>query len=125
MIYNTKVLLSAVVILLSSLACSIQKGGSVATTPVTTPTTVPADAPTATATPRATEAAVDTAVVRAVSVNVRQIADGDPTGEYVYAGQSVVILQCVGDWCQIEEPAGWVWRGCLSDNPDGLKCEAK
>jgi hypothetical protein len=58
-------------------------------------------------------------------VNVRDVANGNPTGEYIYAGQSVTVLEIDGDWAHIAKPDGWVWRGCLSDNPDGLGCEAK
>lgn len=30
---------------------------------------------------------------------------------------------CQGDWCNIG--SGYIWRGCTSDNPDVLGCEAK
>jgi uncharacterized protein YgiM (DUF1202 family) len=119
MIYNTKVLLSAVVILLSSIACSIQKGGPVATTPVTTPTTVPATASPA-PTIAATEADDQTAVVRAAVVNVRAKPGGEVVGQ-VEAGQEVTVLETDGDWVRIE--GGWIWGGCLVGSTRG--CEAK
>jgi hypothetical protein len=56
---------------------------------------------------------VQTAIVRQVSVNVRDAANGDPTGEYVYSGDEVVILEIDGDWVRIQEPDGWVYVGCL------------
>jgi hypothetical protein len=86
---------------------------------------------TATAAPEptvtATEAA-DTAVVRQVSVNVRNAPGGDPTGEYVYAGQSVTVLEVVKDeqgdeWAKIADPAGYVYAGCLEGIND-KGCEA-
>jgi uncharacterized protein YgiM (DUF1202 family) len=123
MIYNTKVLLSAVVILLSSIACSIQKGGPVATTPVTTPVTTPTTVP-ATASPAptiaATEADDQTAVVRAAVVNVRAKPGGEVVGQ-VEAGQEVTVLETDGDWVRIE--GGWIWGGCLVGSTRG--CEAK
>jgi hypothetical protein len=85
---------------------------------VPTVTSTPAPVPTATVKP--TEASVtaqdvQTAIVRQPTVNIRDAAGGDPTGEYVTAGQEVTILETSvdGDWVRISEPAGWVWAGCL------------
>lgn len=67
-----------------------------------------------------------TAVVGQAVVNVRaERANTARVVGYLEAGDVVDVVQCVGSWCQIREPAGWVWRGCLSDNPRGLKCEAR
>lgn len=87
-------------------------------------TTATAFVPTATITVFSTPNAGVVTVSLAV-VTVRNAPDGIPTGEYLQAGQSVRIVSCSGDWCQIESPNGWVWRGCLSDNPNALGCEAK
>jgi hypothetical protein len=85
---------------------------------VPTVTSTPAPVPTAPVKP--TEASVtaqdvQTAIVRQPTVNIRDAAGGDPTGEYVTAGQEVTILETSvdGDWVRISEPAGWVWAGCL------------
>jgi SH3-like domain-containing protein len=64
-----------------------------------------------------------TASVQLPVVNVRDAPNGKVIGSLV-AGDSVVIVKCVGSWCQIK-PAGWIFRGCLSDNPANLGCTAK
>lgn len=46
-------------------------------------------------------------------------------GGYLVFGDLVTVLECEGKFCKIEQPFGYVWRGCLSDNPDGLGCSAK
>jgi hypothetical protein len=118
-----RVLLSMTALLVMSLACQ-----QVVVTPTLSPTLTRILA-TPTAVPSASPApltdTVKVVVVRQASVNVRNAANGDPTGEYIYAGQSVTVLEIDGDWVHIAKPDGWVWRGCLSDNPDGLGCEAK
>jgi hypothetical protein len=46
-------------------------------------------------------------------------------------GQIVEIVECTGDWCEIVPLPEWkveqafVFRGCLSDNPEGLRCEVR
>jgi SH3-like domain-containing protein len=65
-----------------------------------------------------------TAEIRLPTVNVRKSPNG-PALRTLKAGDQVTILQCVDNWCQIKDPAGWVWQGCLSNNPAGLGCEAK
>jgi SH3-like domain-containing protein len=98
-------------------------------TPTPPPSASPSPVPTLTATPRATEAAADTqvAVVRQYSVNVHIEPDvkSEVTG-YVYADDVVTILECQpdGDYCKIEQPFGWVYRGCLAGFEDGRGCEA-
>jgi hypothetical protein len=114
-------------LILVSLACQIQVPGAVtpSSSPTPPPSASPSPVPTLTATPRATEAAADTvAIVRQVSVNVRDEADGVPTGEYIYAGQEVTILEIDGDWVRIADPAGWVYIGCL-ENLSEKGCTAK
>lgn len=78
------------------------------------------------------------AAVKLPIVNVRS-APCDKTGETcgtivgnLEAGDLVVIANCGAtgseheNWCEITEPVeGYVFRGCLSDNPDGLGCEAR
>jgi SH3-like domain-containing protein len=59
-------------------------------------------------------------------VYVRAAADaGSAEVGSLETGQSVEIVKCTGDWCEIVEPAGFVWRGCTDNNPDGLKCEVR
>jgi len=104
----------------------------------TTPTTTPAPAvlaPTVTTTPTLLPSPTatlspDVAQIVAPVVNVRAKPDGDVIGT-LKAGDAVTVLRCGTDpeaddyrWCSIAEPAGWVWQGCLSGNPD-LRCEAK
>jgi hypothetical protein len=87
------------------------------------PTLRPSPVPTATP--------ADTATIRA-TVYVREAADA-ASAEVgsLETGQSVEIVGCDGSWCEIEYMfenevvTGFVFRGCLSDNPDGLKCEVR
>ncbi len=65
-----------------------------------------------------------TAKVRLPTVYVHSEPDGDVTGA-VTVGSTVTIIKCVDNWCKLKKPAGWIFRGCLSDNPDKLGCEAK
>jgi hypothetical protein len=122
------VIVSVLILALSALAC----GEFVVTpTPQATPppSASPSPIPTLTATPRATEAEADngTAIVRQYSVNVHIEPDvkSEVTG-YVYADDVVTILECQpdGDYCKIEHPFGWVYRGCLAGFEDGRGCEA-
>jgi uncharacterized protein YgiM (DUF1202 family) len=85
-------------------------------------------APSATPTPEPTQTSVpaavsQTAIVRAAFVNVRAEPNGEVVGQ-IEAGTNVQIVECRDDWCQIVEPAGWVFQGCLSIAGD-LRCEAK
>lgn len=64
------------------------------------------------------------ATVTAKMVNVREDIGGGAVA-ILQAGDVVEIVACDGSWCQIKEPAGYVWRGCLSDNPAGLACRSK
>jgi hypothetical protein len=96
-------------------------------TPVTPEVTL-TQVPTVTAAP-ITKTATATRPVLAVTVvkpivSVREKPGGKVIG-YVEAGQSVNVLECTDEYCKIEQPFGYVWRGCLSDNPDGLGCEAR
>lgn len=65
-----------------------------------------------------------TATVSKAVVNVREKPGGAVIGS-LRSGDFVEIVACAEKWCEIVEPAGFIWRGCLSDNPDELKCEAK
>jgi hypothetical protein len=109
---------------LAALACS---------TPVYLPTATAAPLPTATATLLPTVVKVPTtpdnppdwtAEIQQPVVNVRKAPNGAVIGT-LRAGAQVEILECTLSWCQITKPAGWVWRGCLSDNPAKLGCRTK
>jgi len=108
------------VLVLAVLACDRQVPTTVRTTPAPTVT--------ATAEVLAEESTTPTtqwtAVVRQVQVNVREEPNGAVIG-LVLSGETVNILSCNGSWCRIEEPAGYIWRGCLSDNPNRLGCTTK
>lgn len=56
------------------------------------------------------------------NVNIREV-DGDvvgslPSGSYLW-------VVCDGDWCFIRGTIHKVFRGCVSNNPDGLGCQSK
>jgi hypothetical protein len=85
------------------------------------PSPVPA---TRTATPAAE---AETAIITAI-VYVRQLADASSAAVgSLETGAEVEIVECTGEWCEVRTDVlvGFVWRGCLSDNPDNLKCEAR
>jgi uncharacterized protein YraI len=113
---------------LSALACMEQ----IATvTPTATPSPS-STAPVPTATAKPTEASVpaqdvQTATIRAtVYVRAEPDANSAEIGSLA-TGAEVEIVSCLSDWCEIRTDvlSGYVWRGCTSDNPDGLKCEAR
>lgn len=70
-----------------------------------------------------------TATVSRAQINVRAEPDGEVIGN-LQSGDTVTIVRCTTEWCKVIEPAGaewkqasgWVWRGCLSDNPNHLGC---
>lgn len=65
------------------------------------------------------------AIVKAAAINVRQKPDGEVIA-ILNAGNTVRVVKCLGNWCQIEKPFdGWVWRGCLRELAKGLGCQAK
>jgi SH3-like domain-containing protein len=99
---------------LAALACA-----SPAWVPTATPTPLPAPTPT-----KPTLTGAWTAKIELPTVNVRKTPGGEVI-DSLSAGETVTIIQCTGSWCQISKPAGWVWRGCLSDNPERLGCQAK
>jgi hypothetical protein len=122
-LYNTRKLRAALLVLvLSALACSVPVPAS-STTAVTTPT-VSTETPAITVVEDPDNTPVwRTTVVRPV-VNVRE----KPGGKVIATlgtGDTVEIVNCTGSWCQIQKPAGFVFRGCLSDNPARLGCQAK
>jgi uncharacterized protein YgiM (DUF1202 family) len=83
--------------------------------------------PAASPTPTASPTAADVATIRA-TVYVRSAPDANSAEVgSLETGQSVEIVACDGSWCQIRTDvlSGYVFRGCLSDNPDGLKCEVR
>lgn len=109
----------------SVLACTVQLLKPVPTVTAGPPTE--AAQPTDTPTRRPivpTEAGVKfTAEVLQAVVNVHA-EPGGPVTSWIRGGDRVTVLGCAGDWCQIENPAGYVWRGCISGNED-IGCQAK
>jgi hypothetical protein len=107
--------LRAALIVLAFLQLACLMSAAQIPTPTVPPPSATLPPPAATGTPSAvaTVEDVDTAIVRQVSVNVRDAAGGDPTGEYVYAGDRLTVLEIDGDWVRIEQPAGWIFIGCL------------
>lgn len=84
-------------------------------------TETPAPASTLAPVPSAT----DRPMVKAlVAVNVRQ----DPGGtviNWLKAGEAVTVIDCKDNWCKIERPFGWVFRGCLEGLNGELGCTSK
>ena len=79
--------------------------------------------PTKTATPVPTQ--IHTVSIRAV-VYVRQLADTDsPVTGSLETGQVVEIVGCAGNWCELMDPPGFVWRGCTNNNPKKLGCAVR
>ena len=126
-----KPILAILALILASLACEVHAAQSV---PTVTPVSVVSDtatpeiaslpeAKTPTASP--TAPGKDTATIQA-TVYVRQSADAssDAIGS-LKTGDTVEIVKCAGQWCEIKRPSGYVWRGCTSNNPDGLLCQAR
>ena len=115
----------------ASLACGQYVTPTAEAVQIVTPTAPATLTPSATPTqpaPSRTAEAGEVAVVRQVSVNVRIEPDGDPTGEYVYAGDRVKVLATAtdaegGEWVRIAEPAGWIWAGCLEGSQRGCIAE--
>lgn len=125
---------SVIALLLSTLAC----GQYITPTPTakpdntfynTSPTAQAVVTPigvTATKSPKPTTPSDNTRTVVNAVVNVRSSPDNSSgVVGYVEAGTVVRVVSCSGSWCQIQDPPGYIWRGCLSDNPASLKCEAK
>jgi hypothetical protein len=100
-------------------------------TPLPSATSTAKPSPTLRPSPVPTSTPADTATIRA-TVYVRQSADA-ASAEVgsLETGQTVEVLACDGSWCEIEymfeneTVTGFVFRGCLSDNPDNLKCEVR
>lgn len=114
-----KLFLFSVVLCFMSLACLASSLAVV--TPTAIPQTKTKPAPMATK----TEASgIWTSTIVRPLVNVRKSPNG-PVVDTLRTGAEVEIVKCIDDWCQIVDPPGWVWRGCLSDNPSRLGCTAK
>src|SRR3990170_4173747 len=110
MTYNTRTtVLFVVVLVLSSLAC-----GQIVTTLPTTPAPAVVATPTVTITPTILPSPTATlspgvAQIVAPVVNVRAKPDGVVIGT-LKAGDAVTVLSCDGNWCEIAEPAGYVFK---------------
>lgn len=112
------------VLVLSALACSVQVAPPEPTTPL--PTVVIYENPVTTVltTP---ESSVVT--VSQVLVNVRASPNGSVIG-YAKSGDTLAVISCSGAWCQVRKPdgakwkqeTGYIFRGCISNNPDKLGC---
>lgn len=120
-----KTILAILALILASMAC----GTYVTVTPdptailptVTLSPTLAELLPTATARVIPTEQQAATIVQP--FVNVRSAPDGDVIG-FLRAGDMVSVLSCSELWCEIETPAGYVWKGCLTIESE-LGCSAR
>lgn len=125
-----KPILAILALILATLACTAHVAQAVPTDLPVSPT--PDTGKTETATQEATVTAVASAsiesewiaTVQLPTVNVRK-APGGAVIDTLEAGDTVTILSCDGSWCKIEDPDGYIFRGCLSDNPKKLGCQAK
>jgi len=113
-----KTLAFLVSIVLAMLACNVQ----VPTIQNATATALPTLLPSATKLPTVTKTWM--AEVKLPTVNIRESPDGKVI-DSLSAGDKVTILECSRTWCKIMKPRGYIWRGCLSDNPTALGCQAK
>lgn len=119
-----RIYLVAVILLLVSLACSVRVPSSDLVAATSTVTATRHVVSTVTASLTATRL-VWTAKVQQPTVNVRAAPSGRVIGS-ITVGKTVTIVQCDGSWCKISAPmAGYIFRGCLSDNPENKRCEAK
>ncbi|HEY6019634.1 MAG TPA: hypothetical protein VIY48_06965 [Candidatus Paceibacterota bacterium] len=50
------------------------------------------------------------------------IRDGQDVRRGTLRAGSEVLAVCEGDWCVLAGSGLRFWRGCSSDNPEGLKC---
>lgn len=110
----TRARLIFMILVAVSLACNQEVPG----TPTSTATRLAAKTPIATATQSWN------AIVAEPFVNVREAPEGAVIGT-LRAGDMVEILECAKNWCRIQRPGGWIWRGCLSDPPKNLGCQAR
>lgn len=115
-----RALLTLLTLAFLTLACSMQVPNSQTPLPTATNTAVL----TPTATELGTATPVWTSVVRMEYVYVRSVPNGSSVG-IIRKNTEVEIVDCDNTWCEIVEPAGYVWRGCLADNPEHLGCRSK
>ena len=122
-------LLSALTTLLSACANILP---TVTTPPTTVPTAAATLSPTAPPTASATEAEREQTLTIQAVVYIR--AEADANSQDIGAletGRTVVLVACDEQWCNViadidgKQVNGWVYRGCTSDNPDKLLCEAR
>lgn len=119
-----KPILAILALILASVACGqyiTPTPEAVAAVDTGTPLSPTRTATVPTATPQVIPTDQQAAIVQAV-VNVRNAPDGDVIG-YLLPGENVTVYECTDEWCRVEQ--GWIWRGCLSDNPAKLGCSAK
>ena len=125
--------IALLILSVSILACGQYVTPAPAVSPTeTSPTARPAQlvtvSPTQTVSAPASIESVDTAKVVSAIVYVRSAPSGDVIKgpkNYVSAGDTVTVESCSGSWCKISAPvSGYIWRGCISDNPEALRCEA-
>lgn len=128
--------LALLILSVSILACA----KTVSTVSPAAPSLQPADTaspqPTPPA-PAATSVSIDTvrrATIVKPTVNVRSSpasAEGEPAGPVtgsLSAGDIVRVISCSRFYCKVSSSGidtGYIWRGCLSDNPERLGCEAR
>ena len=117
---TTRRLIFLVVMTGAILACAVQVATPV---PVMTKTAVMTTIPKSVMT--TTPDSVMTATILQPVVTVRESPGGQATGNYLAIGNKVVILSCLGEWCKIQKPAGWVYRGCLAEVAGELGCQSR
>jgi hypothetical protein len=110
-------------ILAAILAGCLEMPQPVSATPTDTPLPVSTSTrqPVSTKTPIARAATV---TAWALLIHAEPNVESTVTG-WLLQGDVVTVLECTDKFCKLEQPFGYVWRGCLSDNPGGLGCTEK
>lgn len=109
------------ILILTTLACQMEVSRPTPSAEIL-PTDAPTQLPTVEILP--TDTPPWTATVKMAQINVREEPDGETVVGYLKAGYEVTIVRCVDNWCKIENPYGWVFKGCLTIESN-LGCEAK
>lgn len=53
------------------------------------------------------------------------LRDGEDVRRGTLRAGSEVLATCDGDYCVLADSGLRFWRGCTSDNPEGLKCQPR
>jgi SH3-like domain-containing protein len=132
---SAKILLPFVVLALVAMACEWQiprdpvEIANTSTVAPVVPTLPPSRLPTLTPSQLPTLGSVGSGQAAKIITPVVNVHSGPDLNSrvdhWLSAGDPVVILETRGNWVRIQDPSGWIWRGCTDNNPDQLGCEAR